>query len=230
MSQKNLNASSDRSTWLIVDDVPQLQKKQDYNQFEAALKQCAYDSKRNIHSPDAFVWIPLEPVEIDIIQTKGFGLIAFKFKDEMQKFITNWKTHSSLKSFSKALNILSYQDYLQLQRLPEKYDELKNDDYFKSRNLIWYQFDDNANTDTNTNTNTHATRKNRFCDQFLLRYRGSNFQETKIYLLDELVKNKKVLVYGGEREQARKIVSVFCCFVVTCAMSSASWRDVVLLT
>ena len=188
-------SAQNRSTWAIVDNLPPLRNKQDYHRYAHALERGAYDVKRK-SSPNPLVWIPFETIQLDKhsknTQIKGFGLIAFAFKDEMQRFVDRWRTHSELKDFANILNIISYQEYQQLQRLGDKYNKLKRDDYFHSRNLIWWLKDENG--------------KERYRDQFLLRFKGPMWEETKIYWMEELVKNKKVLAYGGEKEHAKKQV------------------------
>eukprot|EP01084_Bolivina_argentea_P286494 491464_1 len=195
--------------WIIIDGIPKLRQNQDYQQYAKALEEAAnLIAKANTGSKiSPIVYIPYDKKvskhSEDII-IDGSGFIEFGSVEDAKEFSKNYRNlPCSLQGFLSNLQCYTSNDINNLESLDDEYEKLTRDEFQSDRNLLWWLLDNN-NEDGGGE---------RYADQYVIRYQGTEFEETNVFWMDENeVKEGRSLCYDASdlkadrREMTRQYV------------------------
>ncbi|ETO05933.1 hypothetical protein RFI_31462, partial [Reticulomyxa filosa] len=211
--------TADRSLWLVLDGFP---TNADFNDVGKSVRQVVDDVcqrvGQNVQSP--VFWIPLDNDEKKQQQhyhkIRGFALIqapnreyaigkimaflGFPFcvkKNEIKIKINEPKKKKKKKKKKKTslsghnMSCWMWNEVQEKMKISDTFEKIGKNEFLEERNLYWWLLDKDS--------------KEGYRDQYVVRFRGQQFEETIVYWHDERIgKTGRVESYDGKREHTNR--------------------------
>eukprot|EP01084_Bolivina_argentea_P042757 78825_1 len=194
------NENDKRKTWVVVDGIPQLTESEDYQKYANALEETAQHFANNGSKKQPIVYIPHETKKTkhsEELVIDGCALIQFGSVSDANDFVAKYTANPKLRNLN--LTCYTWKDIEKYERIPDQHRKMTKDEFQTERNLLWWLLDEPG--------------KESFRDQYVVRFQGSQMEETHIYWNDENeVKEGRSICYDAQelkderREMTRQYV------------------------
>jgi len=174
----------DEEGMVIIDGIPPLKEQKDYLNISGALEDAAKQVAMRYSKIHPVVYIPHEMKQTEYSEETvidGVAFIHFGTAGDAKEFKTHFfKINETMERLSKVVTIYTAPEMKKLLATSDEFHKMPSDEFKESRNLLWWLTDP------------------QYRDQFVVRFRGPEFDETQVFWCDEnQVKSGRALCYDA---------------------------------
>ena len=197
MSDQKYQAENDDGL-VIIDGIPGLRSNKDYQRIASGLEDAANKVADFGSKQKPVVYIPSETKEklySDETTIDGSAFIQFGTLKDAKMFQADFsEINKTTSSLSKKCKIYTQVELNRFLSAPDDFQKMRTDEYKESRNMLWWLCD------------------RQYRDQFVIRFRGTEFEETQVFWMDEnQVKTGREVSYDASDLKIQRRVSLSIC-------------------
>jgi len=194
MSDQKEKESYHADGLVMLDGLPPLKEKTDYHQLSTGLEEAAKKAADHGSKISPVVWIPTSKKSTkygDETVIDGSAFIQFGTLKDAKTFKNYFQDHNETTyNLRNKCTVYTKPDMSKILATPDEFQKMRSDAYKKSRNLLWWLSD------------------GRYRDQFVIRFKGVEQQETHVFWMDEnQIDTGRALCYDASdlREQRKML-------------------------
>lgn len=177
---------------VIIEGIPALRGKSDYHRISSGLEDAAEKVAELGSKVNPVLYIPCEKKQLEYSEETvidGCAFIQFGSLKDAQTFRRDFAMiNATTESMRKKVNIFTQVELNRYLQTEDEYQKMRSEEYKESRNMLWW------------------LRDPQYRDQFVVRFRGPEFEETQVFWMDEnKVKTGRELCYDASdlKEQSK---------------------------